>query len=146
MIVLYDGNLPFNHSLMLHFMITTFHLQSTYHCSYTGWLMRGMVSATSFTLIGVVNKFLTVLLNVLVWDKHSTPLGILACCMCLLAGVFYQQSPRRDEAHKSSSEEAVALMGRGDGLGGSSHSGSKEILMTTTVGDKGGDSDKAAKK
>ena len=33
---------------------------------YTGWLCRGMVSATSFTLVGVVNKFLTVLLNVMV--------------------------------------------------------------------------------
>ena len=33
---------------------------------YTGWLCRGMISATSFTLVGVVNKFLTVLLNVLV--------------------------------------------------------------------------------
>eukprot|EP00600_Ochromonadales_sp_CCMP1393_P007625 CAMPEP_0174973446 /NCGR_PEP_ID=MMETSP0004_2-20121128/11248_1 /TAXON_ID=420556 /ORGANISM="Ochromonas sp., Strain CCMP1393" /LENGTH=338 /DNA_ID=CAMNT_0016223899 /DNA_START=155 /DNA_END=1171 /DNA_ORIENTATION=+ len=63
---------------------------------YTGWLCRGMVSATTFTLVGVVNKFLTVLLNVLVWDKHSTPAGIAAVCLCLLAGAFYQQAPRRD--------------------------------------------------
>lgn len=33
---------------------------------YSGWLCRGMVSATSFTLVGVVNKFLTILLNVMV--------------------------------------------------------------------------------
>lgn len=40
-----------------------------------------MVSATTFTLVGVINKFITtVLLNVMIWDKHSTPLGI-----------FYQQ-------------------------------------------------------
>lgn len=61
-----------------------------------------MVSATSFTLVGVVNKFLTVLLNVVVWDKHSTPLGITAVCLCLLAGVFYEQAPRRDEVRKES--------------------------------------------
>jgi GDP-mannose transporter len=62
---------------------------------YTGWLCRGMVSATSYTLVGVVNKFLTVLLNVAVWDKHSTPLGIVAVCVCLGSGMFYQQPPMR---------------------------------------------------
>ena len=59
-----------------------------------------MISATSFTLVGVVNKFLTVLLNVLLWDKHSTPSGLIAVCICLLAGIFYQQAPRRDEDHR----------------------------------------------
>ena len=59
-----------------------------------------MVSATTYTLVGVVNKFITVLLNVLLWDKHSSPLGLLAVCVCLLAGTFYQQAPRRDEARK----------------------------------------------
>lgn len=67
---------------------------------YTGWLCRGMVSATSFTLVGVVNKFLTVLLNVLAWEKHSTPFGIFAVCLCLSAGFFYQQAPRRDMTRK----------------------------------------------
>ncbi len=57
-----------------------------------------MVSATTYTLVGVVNKFLTVLLNVLVWDKHSTPFGIFSVCVCLLAGSFYQQAPKREEA------------------------------------------------
>ena len=65
---------------------------------YTGWLCRGMVSAATYTLVGVVNKFLTVLLNVLVWDKHSSPGGLLAVCLCLIAGVFYQQAPKRDDS------------------------------------------------
>lgn len=55
-----------------------------------------MVSATTYTLVGVVNKFLTVLLNVLLWDKHSSALGIISVCICLVAGMFYQQSPLRD--------------------------------------------------
>jgi hypothetical protein len=59
-----------------------------------------MVSATTYTLVGVVNKFLTVLLNVFLWDKHSSPTGLCAVCLCLLAGTFYQQAPRRDEARK----------------------------------------------
>jgi GDP-mannose transporter len=56
-----------------------------------------MVSATTYTLVGVVNKFLTLLLNVVVWDKHSTPMGLVAVCLCLLAGTFYQQAPRRED-------------------------------------------------
>ena len=63
---------------------------------YTGWKCRGIVSATTFTLVGVVNKFLTILLNVLIWDKHSTPVGLAAVCFCLLAGSFYQQAPLRE--------------------------------------------------
>lgn len=68
---------------------------------YSGWYCRGMVSATTYTLVGVVNKFITILLNVIIWEKHSTWLGILSVCCCMLSGVFYQQSPRRDESHKS---------------------------------------------
>lgn len=99
--------------------------------SYTGWLCRGMVSATSFTLVGVVNKFLTVLLNVFIWDKHSTPLGLVAVCICLLAGTFYQQSPRRDDTHKqqppvSKSITAAAGAARADG---DSRSGDRDPLI-----------------
>lgn len=59
-----------------------------------------MVSATTYTLVGVVNKFLTVLLNTVLWDKHSSPFGIFAVCVCLLAGTLYQQAPRREELRK----------------------------------------------
>ncbi len=64
-------------------------------------MCRGMVSATTYTLVGVVNKFLTVLLNVVLWDKHSTGPGILSVLVCLGAGTLYQQAPRRDEARKA---------------------------------------------
>ena len=67
---------------------------------YSGWLCRGMVSATTYTLVGVVNKFLTVLLNVVLWDKHSSPVGLFAVCLCLLAGMFYEQAPRREDVRK----------------------------------------------
>lgn len=68
---------------------------------YTGWLCRSLVSATTYTLVGVVNKFLTVLLNIIVWDKHSPPLGIVSVCCCLLAGTMYEQAPiRADSLHK----------------------------------------------
>ena len=56
-----------------------------------------MLSATTYTLVGVVNKFLTILLNVLLWDKHSTPFGLMSVCLCLAGGFFYQQAPLRAE-------------------------------------------------
>jgi GDP-mannose transporter len=59
-----------------------------------------MVSATTYTLVGVVNKFITVLLNVFIWDKHSTPLGLFAVCICLGAGMFYEQAPLRETMEK----------------------------------------------
>lgn len=76
---------------------------------YTGWLCRGMVSATTYTLVGVVNKFLTVLLNVMLWDKHSSPLGLFAVCMCLLSGTFYEQAPRRDDIKHQEPVIAMSL-------------------------------------
>jgi GDP-mannose transporter len=74
---------------------------------YTGWLCRSMVSATTYTLVGVVNKFLTVLLNTFMWDKHSSPFGIFAVCVCLLAGTLYQQAPKRDEIRKAQTPSDV---------------------------------------
>lgn len=77
---------------------------------YTVWVCRGMVSATTFTLVGVINKFLTVLLNVLIWDKHSTPLGIFAVCVCLGSGFFYQQAPRRSDKKLKANEVLMATV------------------------------------
>jgi len=62
---------------------------------YTGWSCRSLVSATTFTLVGVINKFITILLNVFIWDKHASPLGISALVLCLVGGSFYQQAPMR---------------------------------------------------
>jgi solute carrier family 35 len=69
-----------------------------------------MVSATTFTLVGVVNKFLTVLLNVVIWEKHSSTLGLCAVCICLIAGSAYQQAPRRDDYRKQENDQLVALI------------------------------------
>jgi hypothetical protein len=69
-----------------------------------------MVSATTYTLVGVVNKFLTVLLNVIIWDKHSTPLGIVAVCICLSAGLFYQQAPMRQEKVSNDDGDGIPLL------------------------------------
>ncbi|KAL7157697.1 hypothetical protein ABFS83_02G094700 [Erythranthe nasuta] len=60
--------------------------------SFFGFAARKAISATAFTVTGVVNKFLTVAINVLIWDKHSTPFGLLCLLMTIAGGVLYQQS------------------------------------------------------
>lgn len=62
---------------------------------YSSWWCRDKVSATSFSLIGVVNKCLTVILNLFIWDKHAPPGGIASLGLCLLGGMLYQQAPMR---------------------------------------------------
>lgn len=73
--------------------------------SWTGFKCQQVVTATAYTVIGVMNKLLTVLINVSIWDKHASPLGIGALCICLLGGSLYQQSPLRIP------REAEALLG-----------------------------------
>lgn len=62
---------------------------------YSGWWCRNKVSATSFTLIGVLNKCMTVLVNLMIWDQHATPTGIAFLFLCILGGSFYRQAPLR---------------------------------------------------
>jgi len=64
---------------------------------YSSWWCRDKVSATSFTLIGVMNKCLTVLVNLFIWDQHAPIGGILCLLLCLVGGTIYRQSPMRGE-------------------------------------------------
>ena len=66
--------------------------------SWAGFLCQSLVTATSYTVVGVMNKMLTVTVNVLIWDKHASPTGILSLCLCLLGGTLYQQAPLRSAA------------------------------------------------
>ena len=65
--------------------------------SYFAWLARSLVSATLFTILGNVCKVLSIVINVMIWDKHATPFGILCLLFCLVAAYFYQQAPLRRE-------------------------------------------------
>ncbi|KAG6437771.1 hypothetical protein SASPL_102699 [Salvia splendens] len=60
--------------------------------SFFGFAARKAISATAFTVTGVVNKFFTVAINVLIWDKHATPFGLVCLLLTIVGGVFYQQS------------------------------------------------------
>lgn len=60
--------------------------------SFFGFAARKAVSATAFTVTGVVNKFLTVAINVVIWDKHASPFGLVCLLFTIVGGVLYQQS------------------------------------------------------
>ena len=64
---------------------------------YSGWHCRSITSATTYTLVAVVNKFLTILLTVVLSDKHASGMGLVAVCTCLAAGSFYKQAPLKPE-------------------------------------------------
>ncbi len=60
--------------------------------SYTCWRCGGLVSATSFAVICVVNKLLTIC------GAHLGPqnmrLSIVAVVLISIAGAFYEQAPK----------------------------------------------------
>lgn len=63
--------------------------------SYSAWSCRAKVTATTFTLVGVVNKLFTIFLNCLMWDAHASPMGLFSLLLCLACGTLYQQAPMR---------------------------------------------------
>ena len=63
--------------------------------SYLGWQMRTIMSATSFTVVGVLNKVFTVLLNGMYWPDHAVWSSTIGLMLSLVGGSFYQQSTMR---------------------------------------------------
>ncbi len=63
---------------------------------YTGWLCRAKVSATTYTLVGVLNKLATVLLSALIWESSTSTLGMLSLLLTIVGGALYEQSPLRN--------------------------------------------------
>lgn len=75
---------------------------------YTGWWCRGKVSATSFTLIGVLNKCMTVIVNMMIWDQHANAAGTFSLFLCLVGGSLYTQSPMKKRIEESSPDVELA--------------------------------------
>merc|ERR1711924_61637 len=78
--------------------------------SWAGWNCREKTSATTYTLLGVISKLISVLLNVMIWDKHATPTGICWLVVCIFSSSFYRQAPlrKRDVATNGSGKESAA--------------------------------------
>merc|ERR1712113_166681 len=64
--------------------------------SWAGFWCQSLITATAYTVVGVMNKMLTVTVNVLIWDKHATSGGIASLVLCLIGGSLYQQAPRTE--------------------------------------------------
>ena len=63
--------------------------------SYAAFQLRSLVSATSFTVVGVLCKLGTVLISRLVWRENLTFLGYCGLGLCILAGCCYEQAPKK---------------------------------------------------
>jgi len=60
--------------------------------SYAGFNLRKLVSATTFTVIGVMCKLITVLLNDVIWTQHSNMMGHVGLLVCIAAGFAYERT------------------------------------------------------
>ncbi|XP_015572112.1 GDP-mannose transporter GONST3 [Ricinus communis] len=66
--------------------------------SFFGFSCRRAISATGYTVLGVVNKLLTVVINLVIWDKHSSFIGTVGLLICMLGGIMYQQSTSKPKS------------------------------------------------
>uniref|UniRef100_A0A7N0UD06 Sugar phosphate transporter domain-containing protein n=1 Tax=Kalanchoe fedtschenkoi TaxID=63787 RepID=A0A7N0UD06_KALFE len=81
--------------------------------SFFGFSCRKAISATGFTVLGIVNKLLTVIINLIIWDKHSTFVGTVGLLICMIGGILYQQStshkPKQIQTQETEEEQLKLL-------------------------------------
>lgn len=97
--------------------------------SFFGFAARQAVSATAFTVTGVVNKFLTVAINVMIWDKHANAFGLVCLLLTLVGGILYQQSVTA-RGNTPAHRETVATKGRGDDDGTESDLEKQSLVLS----------------
>lgn len=68
--------------------------------SFLSFLLRNMISATAFAIVGNMCKVATILVNTVIWDQHSDSMGIVALMMCLGSGALYSQAPLRSSSYQ----------------------------------------------
>ena len=60
--------------------------------SYFGLNTRKALSATSFTVLGVANKFATIGVNAAVWSAHAPPAAMACACAAIAGSVVYAEA------------------------------------------------------
>lgn len=63
--------------------------------SHSAYVMRSSCSATLSAVVGILCKVFTVLINMLIWDKHASVVELAFLAVGLLSGAFYEQAPMR---------------------------------------------------
>lgn len=64
--------------------------------SVSSFHLRGLVSATQFTVIGTACKIISVIINFIIWEKHASLLGLCALGFSIFSASWYQQAPHRN--------------------------------------------------
>uniref|UniRef100_A0A383V2L7 Sugar phosphate transporter domain-containing protein n=1 Tax=Tetradesmus obliquus TaxID=3088 RepID=A0A383V2L7_TETOB len=82
--------------------------------SHAGYLMRSNVSATAGVVVGVVCKIGSVLINLLIWDQHASPIQLCFLAMGLMGGSLFQQAPLRTKPSAGKLPLAVQDMSADD--------------------------------
>lgn len=101
--------------------------------SFFGFSCRRAISATGFTVLGIVNKLLTVVINLVIWDKHSTLVGTVGLLICMFGGVMYQQSTAKkpkamDQLKAPEDEEEQKKLLELQSLDNERHGKEKEVI------------------
>jgi solute carrier family 35 protein len=73
--------------------------------SHSAYVMRSACSATLSAVVGILCKVLTVLINMVLWDKHASVSELMFLALGLMSGAFYEQAPlRKRSKHEVASE------------------------------------------
>ena len=76
--------------------------------SFTGFRFRALVTATTFTVVGVMNKVLTILASLLLLSSNVGNKAVGALMICIAGGTLYRQSPPRYGSGSSASAAAAS--------------------------------------
>eukprot|EP00750_Incisomonas_marina_P014934 INCI1798.1.p1 GENE.INCI1798.1~~INCI1798.1.p1 ORF type:complete len:396 (+),score=59.72 INCI1798.1:186-1373(+) len=110
--------------------------------SWSGFKSRHLLSATSYTVVGVMNKMVTVAINALIWDQHASTGGIISLFVCIFGGLMYKQAPTRAEVKaltplspKNSSHEMANLLSESSSAVNREHKHGRAAIVDVVNGD-----------
>jgi GDP-mannose transporter len=83
------------------------------------------LTATTFTVLGVMNKVLTILMSYLLIAGTATFVGVLGLFACIGAGTMYEQAPPRASTAKTNSRR----WGQADVGAGAEEEGETEPML-----------------
>lgn len=67
--------------------------------SFSGWWCRRQISATTYSVVGNMNKIATLLANIMIWKYHATPWGVCSLLISLTGGLVHDLPVRFLQAH-----------------------------------------------